>query len=182
MNRKNIFVACLLLFVLSVPLPGIAVYAQTQVNQPSRIEGPDANAISAVQRRLEIVNPSADPARIPSLFFTAWEHALLVEARMGLTARMPDPGEYQEGDQSRPKGLREIALAGIVYVARNDWTVWLNGMRVTPDAIPPEVLDMTVRKEYIELQWYDAYTNQIFPIRLRAHQRFNIDSRIFLPG
>jgi hypothetical protein len=32
------------------------------------------------------------------------------------------------------------------------------------------------------MKWFDEYTNQVFPIRLRPHQRFNIDARMFLPG
>jgi len=75
-----------------------------------------------------------------------------------------------------------VTLGGIVYKGDDDWTIWLNGERVTPSAVPKEVMDLQVYKDYIEVKWLDEYTNSIFPLRLRAHQRFNMDMRIFLPG
>jgi hypothetical protein len=81
-----------------------------------------------------------------------------------------------------PPEERYVSLSGIAFNAKEKWTIWLNGERVTPDAIPPEVLDLKVFSKYIEIKWYDDYTNRIIPIRLRPHQRFNIDTRIFLPG
>jgi hypothetical protein len=81
-----------------------------------------------------------------------------------------------------PPEEREITLGGIVYVDGDDWTIWLNGKRVNPKAIPKEVIDLKVYKEYVEMKWFDDYTNQIFPLRMRTHQRFNLDARIFLPG
>ena len=77
---------------------------------------------------------------------------------------------------------REIILGGILYVSDDDWTIWLNGKRVTPKALPKEVIDLKVYDAHIEVKWFDDWTNQIFPIRLKTHQRFNIDTRIFLPG
>lgn len=122
-----------------------------------------------------------DVRELSTLFFTKWQHALLQEARAGYETRPLDPGEASSGAPI-VKGPREISLGGIVFKSSEQWTVWLNGRRITPDAIPREVLDLRVANDYIELKWFDAFTNQIFPIRLRAHQRFNIDSRIFLPG
>ncbi len=73
-------------------------------------------------------------------------------------------------------------LGGIVYAREGEWTIWLNGRRITPEAVPKEVLDLRVFEDYIEVKWLDDYTNQIFPLRLRTHQRFNMDTRVFLPG
>ena len=101
----------------------------------------------------------------------------LVDARRGLNTRMPGTD-----DGVGVTGPREISLAGIVYRGAKEWTIWLNDLRVSPTAIPDEVLDLKVHKDYIELEWFDSSTNQIFPIRLRAHQRFNLDTRMFLPG
>lgn len=130
-----------------------------------------------------------NPGDIPSLLFTYWEHTAIVDAKksVGETREVTEE-EWRniggEGEQASkpPPEEREIKLGGIVFVRHGDWTIWLNGKRVTPNAIPHEVTDLKVFKEYIEMKWFDDYTNQIFPIRLRPHQRFNIDTRIFLPG
>ncbi|MEM6781496.1 MAG: hypothetical protein AAF569_06495 [Pseudomonadota bacterium] len=118
----------------------------------------------------------------PLLFLTD-EYELLQEAKASFVTRPPRPGEIDRGPRENVQpGLRELSLAGIVYRSQKDWTIWFNEQRVTPDAIPSEVLDLRVNKDYIQIKWYDEYTNQIFPIRLRPHQRFNLDTRIFLPG
>jgi hypothetical protein len=123
------------------------------------------------------------PENVPSLLFTAWQHALLQEAKIGFTTRAPDPGsvDHDTGQPGAP-GLREIALGGIAYTGANKWTVWLNKVRITPDAIPEEVLDIKVSRSHVDIKWFDRYTNKIFPIRLRPQERFNLDTRIFLPG
>lgn len=127
---------------------------------------------------------------LSSLLFTYWEQVSIQEARnsRGLT-RAPSELDLNEDLNSQPEEKikpppeeRDIRLSGIVYNSKNDWTIWLNGRRVTPKALPPEVMDLKVYKGYIELEWFDDYSNNIFPIRLRPHQRFNIDTRIFLPG
>ncbi len=115
---------------------------------------------------------------IPSLFFTPEALALLKDAIKGLNT---SPGNIDESNPNDP-GIRELALGGIVYQANDDWTIWLNGRRIKPNAIPGEIFDLTVYKEYIDIKWYDAYTNRLFPIRLRANERFNLDSRLFLTG
>jgi hypothetical protein len=115
---------------------------------------------------------------MPSLFFSVWEHDLITDARRGLTTRFPG----SDDGVAEVAGPRDISLGGIVYANSKDWTIWLNNMRVSPTAIPDEVIDLRVTKDYVELEWFDETTNKIFPIRLRAHQRFNLDARIFLPG
>lgn len=121
-----------------------------------------------------------------SLMFTSWEHALLREMKKKVAvARPASQREMQnstEDGKPRPKGIREISLGGIVFADKDDWTIWLNNQRVTPDALPKEILDMRVTDDYVEMKWFDGYTNLVFPLRLRPHQRFNLDNRIFLPG
>jgi len=131
------------------------------------------------------------PEQIPSLIFTYWEHTALYDARNSIgTVRPTTEAELKEelNKKQEPKGPkpppeeREIRLGGIAYSGKDDWTIWLNEQRVTPNAVPKEVIELRVFNNYIEIKWYDDYTNKIFPIRLRPHQRFNIDTRIFLPG
>ncbi len=135
--------------------------------------------------RAESKQPSTRADQIPSLMFTADEAALIASVRGGIIARPPTESEVdrsQKDEDSRVRGPRELALGGIIYKSSSDWVVWINGQKITPKRIPPEVLDIRVRKDHIRIRWFDSYTNQIFPIKLKPHQRFNIDTRIFLPG
>lgn len=142
----------------------------------------EGEAISRIDReiseKLAYLRPDVDVNAMPSLFMSLWEHDLVIDARRGLITRDPLTGDGVAADA----GPRDIALGGIVYRSSGDWTVWLNSMRVSPTAIPRQVMDLKVFKTYIELEWFDDTTNQIFPIRLRPHQRFNLDTRMFLPG
>jgi hypothetical protein len=132
------------------------------------------------QHQSRIADPGVKPEEVGSLVLTMWEHLLIEEWRQtnNIATRAPDPGEVKSG----PTGLRELSLGGIIFRNREDWTVWLNGQRLKPDALPREVMDINVAKKFVELKWYDAQSNLIYPIRLRPHQRFNLDSKIFLPG
>ena len=125
-----------------------------------------------------------NPSKIPSLFFTYWQHELIADAKR---ARGSVRGVRQQDldklnvNKTKPED-RDLMLSGILYHGEDDWIIWLNGLRITPNAIPEEVMELRVYKTYIEVKWLDPYTEQIFPIRLRPHQRFNLDARIFLPG
>ena len=125
---------------------------------------------------------------VPSLVFTPSQYALLREARIGFNTRAPTLGELgritdpNDPNYRPPVALRDVKLGGIAFNTPDDWTIWLNGSRVTPEAIPAEALDIRVYREFIELRWLDTQTSQIFPIRLRTNQKFNLDTRIFLPA
>ncbi len=130
------------------------------------------------------------PSNIPSLVFTPSQHALLNEARLGFNTRVPtakelDPTNMPSPDDPNyraPSAVRKLSLGGIVFNTPDEWTIYLNSKRITPDALPTEAVDLRVYKDFIELRWFDAQTNQIFPIRLRPNQTFNLDARVFLPG
>ncbi len=124
---------------------------------------------------------------IPSLVFTSSQYALLREARIGFNTRAPTLQEFAKAgnpddpNYRPPVAFRDIRLGGISFNNPDDWTIWLNGSRVTPDALPAEAIDLRVYKDFVELKWFDTLTNQIYPVRLRINQKFNIDTRIFLP-
>ena len=187
----------LLVVAAVLVLPAVS-FAQTPEQAAQQIEAAKNNieAMKASPGQAEGLDtddkPLFNPEEYISLVFTHWEHVAIQDAKRsrGLV-RPPTEAELTRDLKTRedelerikpPPEKREIRLAGIVYRKGGDWTIWLNEQRVTPDAIPEEVLDLKVYKTYIELKWFDDYTNQIFPIRLRPHQRFNIDTRIFLPG
>ena len=140
--------------------------------------------------RVKMKEPGVLPSAIQSSFLTYDELDLLRQARAGLITALPTDEELDSGEVDedtgevivRPESRRFIRLGGIVYVSAEDWSLWLNGREVRPNAIPSKVLDLKVYREYIELEWFDPQTNQIFPIRLRPNQTFNLDARLFLPG
>ncbi len=123
--------------------------------------------------------------KIPSLFFTYWQHKTIQDAKNSRGAvRPPSSRELDlDSDEFQPDpGPRELKLDGILYKAADNWTIWVNGERISPDAVPKEIMDLRVFNDHVELKWLDAFTNSVYPIRLRVHQRFNLDMRIFLPG
>jgi hypothetical protein len=138
------------------------------------------------QFKRKLREPEVMPQDFVSVFFTLWQHSLLQEAKAGFITRKPTMSELKNSGDAIPanpqRGIREISLGGIVYKQAEDWTIWLNGQRVTPEALPEGVLDLRVAEDHIDLKWFDRFTNLIYPIRLHSHQRFNLDARIFLPG
>lgn len=122
---------------------------------------------------------------IKSLFFTHWHYQAIKDAKNSQgVVRLPSDWELnkENTDDVIDPGPRDVSLGGILYKSDDNWTIWLNGQRITPDAVPPEVLDLRVFDSHIEIKWHDDYTDKIFPIRMRAHERFNLDTRTFLPG
>lgn len=159
---------------------GFSALATAQDNETPPVQT-EQEAQSALEKQR--VNPN----EIPSLLFTHWEHAALMDAKRSIGAvRAPTQAELNAANREEgytpPPESRELKLGGIVYKSKEEWTIYLNDTRVTPKALPPDVIDLRVYEEYIDMKWFDAYTNQIFPVRLRPHQRFNLDTRIFLPG
>ncbi len=140
--------------------------------------------LAIASAKQQVRDASITPEEVSTLFFTAWQHALLQEAKIGFETALPQPGAVASSSSGAPRdpGIREIALGGIAFYNPDRWTVWLNGVRITPEAIPDAVMDIKVSRAYIDLKWFDGYTNKIYPIRLRPQERFNLDSRIFLPG
>lgn len=133
------------------------------------------------------------PPSIQSLFISPAQQSLLREARGGFNtqtptetpelASLPD-GLDRDGPSLDSPGVsvRSLSLGGIVFITPDDWTIWLNKKRITSNKIPREAIDLRVYKDFIELRWFDAQSNQIFPIRLRPNQTFNLDVKTFVPG
>lgn len=109
---------------------------------------------------------------------------LRVAKKMQQEADLKDLGiGNEETEESEvDTGPRLVRLGGISYSSADKWIIWLNGQRVTPDSMPLQVVKLDVFDDYIEIQWLDLKGNIIYPIRLRPHQSFHIDKKIFLPG
>ena len=144
---------------------------------PDNLLDPQNPTEESFKDQLEFLRPQINVNDMKSLTFTKWEHDLIVDARRGLNAGLSTTEIMNTGP-----AITDISLGGILYMGAKDWTIWLNNTRVTPDAIPSEVLDLKVYKDYIEIEWFDSSKNLIYPIRLRTQQRFNLETRMFLPG
>lgn len=139
-----------------------------------------------INMHIALRKPSVLPSQIYSTFFTFNELQILRQARKGFEVNDMTGvvEEFPEEEQlaSLDPGPRNLDLGGILYISNDDWTIWLNNEEVNPSSIPSEVLDLKVSKNYVEIEWLDAMTNQIYPVRLRPNQIFNLDTRLFLPG
>lgn len=146
--------------------------------------------VEEMMSRVVLREPEVFPAEIESTFFTFNELQLIRQARKGsmFNSESKADGVIMPEDENVlsldfiEQGVRTLSLGGIIYLSNTDWTIWINGKELNPDTVPSAVLDIRVRKEYVELEWFDAFTNQIFPLRIRPNQTFNLDARLFLPG
>lgn len=176
--------------LLSIALLTSASGAQEQeVNGFIVLNGEEQQQEDDNARRIQLNNPQLDIEKITSLFLTSNEISQLIQASEGLYTRPPTVEEVEREQKDvekekvrRPNSVREISLGGILYSSANDWSIWINSEKITPKNIPSVVMDISVRKDHIKLKWLDVQTNQIFPVKLKPNQRFNFDTRMFLPG
>lgn len=144
------------------------------------------SSIELMYERVKLKEPSFNLGQIGSVFLTNIEQNIIASARKLFVTRMPSEEEFineQNSDQDNvQQSPREVVLNGLLYLSNNDWVVWINSVKITPKNLPPEIIDIRVSKDFIRLKWLDVQTNQIFPIKLKAKQKFNLDTRIFLPG
>lgn len=153
--------------------------------------------IDAVKAAESVLFASVNPNRMRSLLYNEWEHAAVMDAiaarsyidveayrkrELGGTPEESGDSFGEDAPAEVIDSIREITLGGILYAGKKDWTIWLNGQRVTPKAQPEEIVSLKVFKDYIELKWLDQKSLKVYPIRLRPHQRFNLDNNLFLPG
>ena len=73
-------------------------------------------------------------------------------------------------------------MAGGIYRKPGDWIVWLNGHKVTPKNLLPEIVDISVQNERVHLKWFDIGINNVISISLRPHQTYDIVTGVLLPG
>lgn len=142
--------------------------------------------------RAKFKNNVDAPANISSMIYTSKQLSLLNAARQGFNNALSEEDlaslsqdkttEGEEATTSKQPSVQYLSLGGIVFDSKNNWTIWLNGARTTKETLPKEVLDIQVTGEYVELKWFDEATNQIFPVRLRPNQKFDLGKKVFLPA
>lgn len=117
-----------------------------------------------------------------SLFFSQSELAAIMRANQGFVAPKAEKPVATGQQPVQDRGRRILTLSGIVYNGSKDWTIWLNGERVTPKNIPQNVKSLKVQQDSIRLRWHDVFYNRILNLTLRPHQQYNIDLDLIIPG
>ncbi len=113
-----------------------------------------------------------------SFFFSPLEIAEIEQALKGNVLKKA----VEESKTPIPK-RRIIRLSGVYYRAPGDWVVWMNGQKVTPANLLPEIVSIHVSpSSRVHLQWYDIGLNEVIALTLRPNQTYDITSGVLLPG
>jgi len=58
-------------------------------------------------------------------------------------------------------------LQGITYKDKNNWLIWLNGKKVTPEEKPEEITEIFVKPDVVQLKWKIKCSNKMYSLRLK---------------
>lgn len=157
-----------------LPLPpelggGMAPVAPENVD-PSFSQGQDKSVT---------VTSGGKPA---SLFFTPNQLASIMRAKEGYLAPREAFDPNNQSDNPNSVGSRVVSLAGIIYVSKKDWVIWLNGERVTSKNMPQRLVGVTVKPDRVHLRWMDIANQRIVNITLQPHQQYLLDSDTIIPA
>lgn len=124
--------------------------------------------------------PDVPAAFTRSLLFSPIEVTMLERAIAGTVTgeKMLEVGKTAVDIPQR----RTIVLSGIVFRSQQDWTIWLNGHKVTPEKLLPEIVDIHVENGKVDLRWFDIGINGIISLTLRPHQTYDVVTGVLLPG
>jgi hypothetical protein len=116
-----------------------------------------------------------------SFFLSPLEIAIIQQALKGVASNAATVSMATQGAVVPER--RVIRVSGVVYRAPKDWIVWMNGHKVTPAKLLPEIVDINVKNSSeVDLDWFDAGLNRVISITLRPQQTYDITTGILLPG
>lgn len=194
-NRGLLTAMLVLLLALYVTPPLQSAHAQENIVGDDLFESDGADIYQKLfseyekKKGLQTINLNVE--QFDTVLYTPWQEVLVKDAIVRFYTEEPEAADFvvdnviNEAPEIKgplSPGIRELRLGGILYRSNKDWTIWLNGFRVTPKTLLDQIVDINVHKEYVELVWFDAYKDLIYPVRIKPHQRFNFDSRMFMPG
>lgn len=186
MFKLCFFIAILLVFTLSENQSVLAQDESQSDEISSSTEATGFNDIElseAPQNKRSLVFLNDDHQRLMKLI-----ERMRLAKRLGRSVMVDDLGLVDEtqgtGEEDKPlvPTTRYLSLAGISYQAPENWIIWLNGKRMTPDALANEIIEIKVREDFVEIKWLDFGKGQVFPVRLRPNQKFDLETKTFLPG
>lgn len=123
-----------------------------------------------------------------SLFFTLQQLGQINQALIGIYMPLFEQERSITGEgkgvgaEGVPIPPRSIRLSGLLYSSPEHWMIWLNGFRVTPGHLLPEIINISVESQQVYLEWFDYVLNKVISIRMKPHQVYDIDTGILLPG
>ncbi len=134
-------------------------------------------------------SPAAPAATVPAIDLNApftqsflFSPAEVVALRRAASGQVTGTAVLNAGSVTQVPVRRIISLAGVVYRSDHDWIVWINGKKMTPKDILPEIVDIRVANDRVHLKWFDIGLNNVISITLRPHQTYDIVTGILLPG
>ena len=181
MKKHFVRILCLACLCASLMMPQQAAFAQNPANADKGAAALDImNAVNAdpAAPTGAAAPVAVDPKAAPygkSLFFTDEEVSAIQRSLLGISPT----GDTQS---NKPKKPRVLKLSGVLYKSPDDWVVWLNGNRVTPNNILPEIIKIEVEPAKIHLKWFDYGFNDVIFITLRPNQFYDIETGLLLPG
>lgn len=176
MKNYWVRILCLLCLCASPAVPQQSAFAQNSAADIIGAVNGTAGTSAATTAAAEVEPP--DPKAAPygkSLFFTDEEISAIQRSLLGISPT----GDTQS---NKPKKPRVLKLSGVLYKSHDDWVVWLNGHRVTPKNMLPEIINIEVEPTKIHLKWFDYGFNDVIFITLRPNQFYDIGTGLLLPG
>lgn len=92
---------------------------------------------------------------------------------------------YAHAEQtSSSESERTVSLEEVIYKSPNDWSITLNGIKITPtSARPAELIKLEVLSgedhainEQARLKWFDKKQDGVIDINLEAFQKYDLDT------
>ena len=144
----------------------------------SAMPAPEITAPAPAKPMIEDISAPFDG----SFFLLPGEIAAIKKAMLGKPAISETPEEEISLEPLIPQH-RVISISGLLYRSPQDWIVWMNGQKVTPEKLLPEIVDIKVESSsQVQLKWYDIGLDSVISISLRPHQTYDIATGILLPG
>lgn len=114
--------------------------------------------------------PPLDLETLPATLLLGVEEMVNIETAIasGPLARM---GSADETDPTRFRLRHNLYVSAILYVGPDDWTVWVNGQAIGPEAPPGlfEVIEVGPAFVRLAVPWGEGGTRDVL---LRTHQTF----------
>ncbi len=82
----------------------------------------------------------------------------------------------------RPVGPATLYLSAIVYIGPGAWTIWLNGVRITPDMRIGGIDILSVGRDAVRLEMRVFTNRPPVSVRLRPNQTFVTATREVIEG